>query len=239
MGFWEGAGKNHQIDIEILQSIKVNSILNRIIMGFFSDDRYHQAWCAVNNVNQAYHKLKDIVTSNIKVISPADLPNASLIDKISAAGNINKSIKPDRISDIFEYYPTQIAKEEYDELHLGLRANYETKFSSSGTRFPTAWPSILDTIRHKPWDKGIADPCTIKSKRILVGPSSIWEMIQPAINTISTLSAQAEEAIQTAERGSFLKSGVNCDSLKTELLAIHHCCKAAITWINFLPKRMS
>lgn len=26
MGFWEGAGKNHQIDIEILQSIKVNSI---------------------------------------------------------------------------------------------------------------------------------------------------------------------------------------------------------------------
>ena len=104
MGFWEGAGKNHQIDIEILQSIKVNSILNRTIMGFFSDDRYHQAWCAVNNVNRAYHKLKDIVTSNIKVITPADLPNASLIDKISAASNINKSIKPDRLSDIFEYF---------------------------------------------------------------------------------------------------------------------------------------
>ena len=38
-------------------------------------------------------------------------------------------------------------------------------------------------------------------------------MIQPAINTISTLSSQAEEAIQTAERGGFLKSGVNCDPL--------------------------
>lgn len=239
MGFWEGAGKNHQIDIEILQSIKVNSILNRIIMGFFSDDRYHQAWCAVNNVNQAYHKLKDIITSNIKVITPADLPNASLIDKISASAISNISIKPDRITDIFEYYPTQIAKEEYDELHLGLHANYGTKFSSPGTRFPTAWPSILDKIRHKPWDKEIADPSTIKSNRILVGPSSIWEMIQPAINTISTLSSQAEEAIQTAERGGFLKSGVNCDSLKTELLAIHYCCKAAITWINFLPKRMA
>lgn len=239
MGFWEGAGKNHQIDIEILQSIKVNSILNRIIMGFFSDDRYHQAWCAVNNVNQAYHKLKDIITSNIKIITPADLPNASLIDKISASAISNISIKPDRITDIFEYYPTQIAKEEYDGLHLGLRANYGAKFSSPGTRFPTAWPSILDKIRHNPWDKEIADPSTIKSKRILVGPPSIWEMIQPAINTISTLSSQAEEAIQTAERGGFLKSGVNCDSLKTELLAIHYCCKAAITWINFLPKRMA
>ena len=62
-------------------------------MGFFSDDRYHQAWCAVNNVNQAYHKLKDIVTSNIKVITPADLPNASLIDKISASAISNISIK--------------------------------------------------------------------------------------------------------------------------------------------------
>lgn len=205
-------------------------------MGFFSDDRYHQAWCAVNNVNQAYHKLKDIVTSNIKVITPADLPNASSIDKMSAIWNINKSIKPDKISDIFEYYPTQIAKEKYDD--LGLHASYGTKFSSPGTRFPTAWPSILDTIRRNPWDKKIADPSTIKSNRILVGQSSIWEMIQPAINTISTLSSQAEETIQTAECGGFFKSGVNCDSLKTELLAIHYSCMAAITWINFLPKRI-